>query len=616
MTQFKLNIINRLHSTTLISLFLSIFFTSPAQENDSTKFTGTYFVFDLNYHPKDSCNPDTSLSNFHNLFNTYNGFISLKPEQEGSPTLPASILILPVGEELITLNFSDYNFHFFNTPFYNVSKPFTRINYVNTGPKNAKFQRLNILHTQQFIKKINTGLRLNNINSIGYFTNQENKDMNLSGWFSYAGNKYKIHSSISANRYKNQENGGISETEELESGNYDSEKFIPVNLEKARNRIVNNEFAILQEFKPGILSLFNPSLLLYSVFDNSSRRFQDDGNNDAYYQNFGIDSVIESDSSRIASLTNHLSLRFKRDSGSIDLNQLVGIRHQFIHFFHQSDTSFHLIAFNYGIQTILNENTKLSLQASYHLPGYRAHDYILQLRFKYTGGRSAMTDPEMGFSLIRETPSWIHSIYTAETYPTHELNRKQLVAKLTGGASIPAMKVNYQIVIGSVTNPYFFNEQAKLSFLPSRYPFIQINFRQQFVWRKFSFLHQLTWQEISGESWNFVPDLVLKGSMFYDKAFFKKELQVQFGIHYLFMNSYSAPGYFPLYGIFFNQNDHIYGESLNMDVFFRMKIKSVMFLFQLNHLNQGWIGDYPYLSHPYPGYPRRFTFGITWSFYD
>jgi len=102
---------------------------------------------------------------------------------------------------------------YFHNPFkqqhYNTRRPFTEVSYISSGNKTTSEQVISALHTQNFNKYINIGVRYDLIASRGVYLNQEVKSNRFTLFGSYDKDNYSIYSSVSSNKTKALENGGL-----------------------------------------------------------------------------------------------------------------------------------------------------------------------------------------------------------------------------------------------------------------------------------------------------------------------------------------------------------------------------------------------------------------------
>lgn len=113
-----------------------------------------------------------------------------------------------------------------------------------------------------------------------------------------------------------------------------------------------------------------------------------------------------------------------------------------------------------------------------------------------------------------------------------------------------------------------------------------------------------------------VPEFLTRNTLYFSQEMFRKSLFFQTGITLNYFTSYYANEYNPLIGEFFVQNKKEIGNFANFDFFFNARIQRTRIYVIAEHFN-ATLSGYNYYSSPNNPY-RDFTirFGVVWNFFQ
>lgn len=114
-----------------------------------------------------------------------------------------------------------------------------------------------------------------------------------------------------------------------------------------------------------------------------------------------------------------------------------------------------------------------------------------------------------------------------------------------------------------------------------------------------------------------VPIFATKNSIYADVRIFKGALRAQFGIDLRYHTAFYADAWNPYTATFHRQNDFKVGNYIWGDIFINLQIKRASIFFKAGHLNALWENHPNYYSLPhYPGNNFGFYYGMIWKFFD
>lgn len=113
-----------------------------------------------------------------------------------------------------------------------------------------------------------------------------------------------------------------------------------------------------------------------------------------------------------------------------------------------------------------------------------------------------------------------------------------------------------------------------------------------------------------------VPEFLTRNTLYFSQEMFRKSLFFQTGVTFNYFTNYYANDYNPVIGEFFVQNKKEIGNFANMDFFFNARIQRTRIYLIAEHFNSSFSG-YKYYSAPNTPY-RDFVirFGVVWNFFQ
>jgi hypothetical protein len=107
--------------------------------------------------------------------------------------------------------------------YYNTKKPYTRLDYTNSGPAENREQALEAIHTQNLNPKLNFSLRYHGVSSKGQYRYLQLKKNEFQVTTNYKGSRYLMHAGFNLTRLRAAESGGIIDSV-FQSGEVNGER--------------------------------------------------------------------------------------------------------------------------------------------------------------------------------------------------------------------------------------------------------------------------------------------------------------------------------------------------------------------------------------------------------
>jgi len=113
-----------------------------------------------------------------------------------------------------------------------------------------------------------------------------------------------------------------------------------------------------------------------------------------------------------------------------------------------------------------------------------------------------------------------------------------------------------------------------------------------------------------------IPALVAESRTYYQRRLFKNAIAAQTGVEVYYQSTFRGYDYSPSTQQFYVQDHFTIRNYAVVNAFFTADIKTVDIFLKASYLNEGiFYGGY-FTTPYYTGYPRRFTLGIKWNFYN
>lgn len=274
-------------------------------------------------------------------------------------------------EYLFLRPFSDYLYTPENNVFYNITRPFTILEYfASTGDRLKREEMFRAAHTQNVTPFFNMGFDIRLLGAEGTYLRQKSKFNSVSLFGSYTGNDYSIYSSFHMNTQTAQENGGLKNDSIFRNSEKD-ERAYQVNLEEADSKMRNISWHFTHRYKFGKMDevpdttsetgfrrlrarTTKTGSIIHNIdFKRNFRLYSDriiEGNRD-FYPAYYISPTATLDSTYHRSLSNTIQLMLDENPNrERDFGARAFIRHDWVKYAFNTvnDTSIQPITLNYA----------------------------------------------------------------------------------------------------------------------------------------------------------------------------------------------------------------------------------------------------------------------------
>ena len=521
-----------------------------------------------------------------------------------------------------------------------VATPVTELYFKSVMQKG---QNVDAFLTLNISPRLNFSIAYKGLRSQGKYINQLTSTGNFRFTTSYntKNNRYLANFHYTSQDILNQENGGITTTDDFESGNPDFatrerlevfltnaksflkgkrvflDHFFRVNSVKGNNNLYvthqfnyeNKYFEYNQVTVPSTVNgrkvyRFGESYKTSNINDQThyNRSYNKVGLTyenttlgkfnffvDDFYNNYYYQQILILDTQIVPS---SLNLRINSVGGQYDYqkNKWTG---KFL--FSRSITNQSLSDLDAKIQYDLDEDTQISFQ----------YQNINKL-------------PNNNYNLYQ-------SSYVSYNWSNNFKNEKinSIIANVTTpwvNASVQYSNFNDHLYFADVSTAEQILAKTQIV-APKQYNntinYLSVKLSNEFKVGKFALDNTVLYQKAGQQDFILnVPELVTRNTFYYSDTMFKKALFLQTGVTFNYFTKYFANDYNPLIGEFFVQDKKEIGNFPNFDFFFNARIQRTRIYLIAEHFNSSFSGNNFYASPTNPYRDFMIRFGLVWNFFQ
>ncbi|WP_394750098.1 putative porin [Spongiimicrobium salis] len=530
--------------------------------------------------------------------------------------------------------------------YYNVATPLSDLMFKTTLEEG---QLLDALLTFNTSERLNFSIGFKGFRSLGKFQDNQAESGNFKTTVNYVTKdaRYNIRAHIAAQNTESEENGGLANREQFESGDEDFRDRARIDLvfDDANNRVLGKRYFLDHNYKllrkerdSGVARQTEITLGHQFNYETKFYQFRQEQQNDFFGESF-LNAI--DDKATLKTAYNQVNAEFfnttlGRLKGSVALynydyffnsilitdsqqidNQLRGEEIVVGGEYQKKIGGFQLEG---GIQYNVSGNLTGNLIDA--AASYRINDKH-QLRF---GIHSSSRTPDFNFLLYQsdyENYNWQNT----EVFENERINSLEfdLLSKRWGNLAIkystldnhtyftPDSNVATQEQIDSGLENAFvrpFQETNSVNYL-------KVKYEKEFKVGKFALNNTILYQNVSQTNQVLnLPDLVTRNTLYFSSDIFKKAMFIQTGVTFKYFTSYNADGYNPLLGEFFTQNTEEIGGFPLLDFFINARVRQTRIFLKAEHFNSPFSNNNFYASPNYPYRDFVIRFGLVWNFFS
>ena len=596
----------------------------------------------LNYH-------DVDVQNDYSISNVTNGNVLVSPLQ--SRVINDRVKTI---DDPFAWCFTPY----VTTPqqqrFFNSTTPFSTVAYKKGFVTGHEENDIDFLFTGNINRRLNLGLEMDYLNSVGHYANTAGKLYRGSVWGSYTGGHYSMHAAFSWSQLSTFDNGGLNDLADLKSSIAPEDLPVRMNAMTAYRYLsgyLHNQYAITKDreyidsvqvvedgkrfWRDTVKVEYIPLMTFSHIFEtnNSNRRYLEKSSNQGFYNEILYDSLRTHDTTDVLTIRNTLAVTFCEAYNTKLKFGITAFAMNECQRFLYDATPYADTIYNYkwtnntyvggAIHKHSGTNVKYHVEGKVCVVGYKIGEFDVngRLETKFQAGSSPMYISARAYAKS-ETPSWYLQHFTSNHLKWE--NEFKYTYRFLGGATVAYptkwIKPRIDFTFENQTRPIYVSAadwkprqyQGSVQILTGD---IGLDITTPWV----NLENRAVIQHSTNDSVLPVPTVILQHRLYYHGTWFKA-LDAQIGVDLRFFTKYHAPVLCPATGLFATQQDASVGNYPWMNVYANFYVKSIhlRFFAHYQHVSY-WFKKNNMDYIVMPGYPSNrdiFRAGVAWHFYN
>ena len=605
---------------------------------DTIAFTDTAM---LNYH-------DVDVQQLYSLSSTTNGNVLVSPIESRVINHRLKTIEDPFAWSLTPYVVTPQQQQFFNT-----TTPFSTVAYKRGFVSGHEEHDIDFLFTGNIGKRLNLGLEMDYLSSIGHYANTSGKLYRGSVWGSYTGAHYSMHAAFGWSRLSSFDNGGLKDVSQLKSSL--NAQDLPVRLNamtgyRYLSGYLYNQYAITmdREYHDSIDVVedgrrvkrdtikveYIPLMTFSHIFEtnNSNRRYIEKTANQNFYDTAYYNSTKTNDTTDVLTIRNTVAVTFcEAYNTKLKFGITAFAMNECQRFLNDSvpyDSIYDYIWTNNtfvggAIHKHSGANVHYHVEGQVCVVGYKIGEFDVngRLETKFNAGNYPLMITARAYAKS-ETPN-----YYLQHFRSNHIrweNNFGFTYRFLGGATVKYdykwVKPRIDFSFENQTNPIYV---SATDWKPRQFSGnvqiitgdVGIDVTSPWI----NLENRAVVQHSTNDSVLPVPLVILQHRLYYHGTWFRA-LDAQIGVDVRYFTRYHAPVLCPATGMFATQTSEKVGNYPWMNVYASFYVRSIhlRFFAQYQHLNYLFMkNNIDYLTMP--GYPtNRDTFraGVAWHFYN
>ena len=358
----------------------------------------------------------------------------------------------------------------------------------------------------------------------------------------------------------------------------------------------------------------------------------DETGRDFYGNRFFINPTNSTDSMRVMRLENRVFLRLQPWKADGIVSKLdVGIGDKLLNYYDYSPSNYLSTRRNTvlnsmyiyaGAQGQYKKYFDWNATGKYTFLGYEVNDFGIDANLTFSA---------YPFRRDKSSPLLLNAHFeTSLKEPDHYQQRlftnhfrwendfgKISTTKIEGRLMIPRWNLEAMFGYALLGNNIYYDSNGIVQQNGQAMSVMSAYLRKDFRLWKFHLDHQALFQVSSNPDVLPLPMLALNFRYYLQFDVVKKVMQMQIGANGRYTTRWYAPAYNPVAGVFHNQNEEMYGNCPDIDVFVNIQWKRACIFIRLVNVGLGWPNDQAdyFSAHHYILPQRTLKVGIFWPFY-
>lgn len=511
--------------------------------------------------------------------------------------------------------------------YYSVPTPLTDLYYKTVMEQGQSLDAFLTINTK---RNLNFSIAYKGLRSLGKYVNYLSSSGNFRFTTSYftKDKRYFLNAHFTGQDISNQENGGIVDVSQFESGdpNYTKRDGIDVYFSDATSMLKGNRFFIDHSFK---LSKDNPNSLVFRHQFNQEFKFFEFTQPTVSTRYGASFSNHINNKTRYNHLYNKFGVAYKTKSYG-DLTFFVEDNNY--NYFYDSvvyDASGNVTVPNAlsdrintigGNYTYFTNKIIAKLQVSQAISNHAISMVDANATYKVNDKLQFTLNYQKQTSLPNLNYTLYQSDYTQYNWYRDFKSEKTNQLTFTATSKWINFSAQYKVLKDYLYFDNTTNDISSLLVTPVQYDktinYLSVKASKEIKFWKLALDNTVLYQNVDQSSPIVnVPQLTTRNTLYFTDYVFKKAMLLQMGVTANYFTKYYANDYNPLLGEFYVQNETKIGAFPLLDFFVNARVRQTRLFLKAEHFNSSMSG-YNYYSAPnYPYRDFMIRFGLEWNFF-
>ena len=546
-------------------------------------------------------------------------------------------------------------------PMFNTKTPYTELAYYGNllNSETTSNDDIRIFTTQNILPALNVAVEYKTYGGAGILKNQKARNKTAFAAANYLGKRYLAHGGVIWNSVNRVENGGVMDNKWIRDTLVDVRE-VDVFLTSATNKYTKRTvffdqslrvpFSFIEDLRhrgdtnyvrkdtlnKDLTSVFLGTSSEWSVYN---KMYTDAvGSADAagrafYHDKFYMNPAKSADSLHTMRLDNRVYMRFQPWHENAVVSKVeggVGDRYQShynlrpgSYLYKPSAEKWNTLYAYAGAEGRLSRYFEWDALGQLDFAGHGAGDFFIRGKAKvsvFPFRRDSLSP--ISLTARFETDLKEPDFYEQHLYTNHFMwdnsFSKTSTTRIQGSLDFPKWKIYASAGYALLANNIYYDTLGVIRQNPEAMSVLTAALRKDFHLGILRLENSALFQLSSKEDVVPLPKLALNLRWYLQFPVVSEDvLKMQIGVDARYNTKWYAPGFNPVSGTFYNQNEEQYGDTPYFDVFMNMQWKMACIFLKMENVGEGWpTKQHDYFSAHHYIHPRRiFKFGITWPFY-
>ena len=546
-------------------------------------------------------------------------------------------------------------------PMFNTKTPYTELAYYGNlfNSETTSNDDIRIFTTQNILPALNVALEYKTYGGAGILKNQKARNKTAFATANYLGKRYLAHGGIIWNNINRVENGGVIDNKWIRDTTVDVRE-VDVFLSSATNKYTKRTvffdqslrvpFSFIEDLRhrgdsnyvrkdtliKDLTSVFLGTSTEWSVYNKmytDAVGAADAAGRAFYHEKFYMNPAKSADSLHTMRLDNRVYLRFQpwhENSVVSKVEGGVGDRYQShynlrpgSYLYKSSPEKWNTVYAYAGAEGRLSRYFEWDALGQLDFAGHGAGDFFIRGKAKlsvFPFRRDSLSP--ISLTARFETDLKEPDFYEQHMYTNHYMwdnaFSKTSTTRIQGSLDFPKWKIYASAGYALLANNIYYDSLGVIRQNPEAMSVLTAALRKDFHLGILRLENSALFQLSSNENVVPLPKLALNLRWYLQFPIVSEDvLKMQIGVDARYNTKWYTPGFNPVTGTFYNQNEEQYGDTPYFDVFVNMQWKMACIFLKMENVGEGWpMKQHDYFSAHHYIHPRRiFKFGITWPFY-